>query len=239
MSGNIRDRGLDLSKWLAISSMVLDHLRYIWPSAEWLFVIGRFAFPLFCLGIAANVARAPVNGMYADSNARYLIWMIVFAIISELPYRLLSYGSGTLNVIYTLIVGLLIAWGVHHKGREGLLLALIGVGVAALMRDTLMYGFFGALLPAALVLAILKPHLLWSLPALLSVLANCRNYWVVEWGSPFFGFLILLMAFISPLLGLWLLRHSHNMKVWPVRRWAYWFYPGHMLVLYFFGQLIG
>ncbi|MGA4815839.1 TraX family protein [Pseudomonas aeruginosa] len=39
--------------------MVIDHLRYLWPEATaWLFVVGRFAFPLFCLGIAANVSRS-------------------------------------------------------------------------------------------------------------------------------------------------------------------------------------
>ena len=52
-----RDAGLDLVKWLAMLSMLLDHLRYLWPDAYGLFVVGRLAFPLFCLGIAANVAR--------------------------------------------------------------------------------------------------------------------------------------------------------------------------------------
>ena len=52
-----RDAGLDLVKWLAMLSMLIDHLRYLWPDVYALFVIGRLAFPLFCLGIAANVVR--------------------------------------------------------------------------------------------------------------------------------------------------------------------------------------
>ena len=54
----MRSTSLDLVKWLAMLTMVIDHLRYLWPEATtWLFVVGRFAFPLFCLGIAANVHR--------------------------------------------------------------------------------------------------------------------------------------------------------------------------------------
>ena len=53
MSPRARDANLDLLKWLAMLSMLLDHLRYVWPQSEWLFIVGRLAFPLFCLGIAA------------------------------------------------------------------------------------------------------------------------------------------------------------------------------------------
>nr|WP_313955129.1 TraX family protein [Pseudomonas psychrotolerans] len=111
MKEHNRDNGLDLIKWLAILTMVLDHLRYLWPSIDWLFIVGRLAFPLFCLGIAANIARSPADDLYTESNARYLIWMTVFAVISELPFRLLSSDSGTLNVMYSLMLGLSIVWG--------------------------------------------------------------------------------------------------------------------------------
>ncbi|MDK4198928.1 TraX family protein, partial [Pseudomonas sp. HR1] len=204
----------------------------LWPNAEWLFSLGRLTFPLFCLGIAVNIARSPAGDLYTESNARYLIWMTVFAVISELPFRLLSSDSGTLNVMYSLMLGLLIVWGVHHRGRDGLLLVVVSVGVAVLIRERLMYGVFGALLPAALLLAIRRPGLLWLLPAVLCVLANCRNRWVEEWDQPVFGALILLVAFVAPMLGLWLLRSANDLKVWAVRRWGYWFYPGHLTALY-------
>ena len=54
----MRSAGLDLVKWTAMLTMVADHLRFIWPEAEGLFVLGRLAFPLFCLAIAVNVGRA-------------------------------------------------------------------------------------------------------------------------------------------------------------------------------------
>ena len=63
--GRVRDGALDLLKWLALLSMVLDHLRYVGLNLDGLYVPGRLAFPLFCLAIAANLHRArnsPVLG---------------------------------------------------------------------------------------------------------------------------------------------------------------------------------
>ena len=134
-----RDANLDLIKWLAMLTMLLDHMRYVWPDTEWLFIVGPLAFPLFCLGIAANVARSQSGALYTEDNVRYLGWMAAFAVISELPYRLLSSGSSTLNVMPSLLLGLLITWGAHHRGRDGFVLALTGVAVAALIQEQLMY----------------------------------------------------------------------------------------------------
>jgi hypothetical protein len=197
-----------------------------------LFIVGRLAFPLFCLGIAANVARSQPGDLYTDDNVRYLGWMAAFTLISELPYRLLSSGSSTINVMPTLMLGLLIAWGVHHRGRDGFVLALVGVSVAVLIQERLMYGVFGALLPAALLLAIQRPGLVWLLPAALCVLANSRNRWLAEWELQPYTLLIVLTAFVAPLLGLWLLRRPRHFRIWPVKRWGYWFYPGHLAALH-------
>jgi len=233
MSLPARDASLDLIKWLAMLTMLLDHLRYVWSEAEWLFIVGRLAFPLFCLGVAANVARSRSDALYSDANARYLGWMSVFAAISELPYRLLSSDSSTLNVMPSLLLGLLIAWGAHHRGRDGFCLAIVGVSVAVLMQERLMYGVFGALLPTALLLAIQRPGIVWLLPAALCVLANSRNRWLAEWELQPFTLLIVTTAFIAPLLGLWLLRRPGYFRIWPVKRWGYWFYPGHLAALHF------
>lgn len=231
MNRHGRDANLDLIKWLAMLTMLLDHLRNLWPDTQCLFIIGRLAFPLFCLGIAANVARSQSTVLYTDANARYLGWMAAFALISELPYRLLS-DSSTLNVMPSLLLGLLIAWGAHHRGRDGLVLALAGVTVAVLMQERLMYGVFGALLPTALLLAMQRPGLAWLLPAALCVLANSRNRWLAEWELQPHTLLILATAFVAPLLGLWLLRRPGNFRIWPVKRWGYGFYPGHLAALY-------
>jgi len=237
MSLHTRDTTLDLIKWLAMLTMLLDHLRYVWPETEWLFIVGRLAFPLFCLGIAANVARSKSGALYTEDNVRYLGWMAAFAVISELPYRLLSSDSSTLNVMPSLLLGLLIAWGAHHRGRDGFVLALAGVIVAVLIQERLMYGVFGALLPAALLLAIQRPGPVWLLPGALCLLANSRNRWIADWELQPYTLLIVVTAFAAPLLGLWLLRRPGYFRIWPVKRWGYWFYPGHLTALHLIRSL--
>ncbi|MEQ6328241.1 conjugal transfer protein TraX [Pseudomonas sp. B11D7D] len=237
MNPRARDNNLDLIKWLAMMTMLLDHLRYVWPETEGLFIVGRLAFPLFCLGIAANVARSQPGEFYTDDNVRYLGWMAAFSVISELPYRLISSDSSTLNVMPSLMLGLLIAWGAHHRGRDGFALALAGVTVAVLIQERLMYGVFGALLPAALLLAIQRPGPVWLLPAALCLLANSRNRWIAEWELQPYTLLIVVTAFAAPLLGLWLLHRQGHFRIWPVTRWGYWFYPGHLAALHLIRSL--
>ncbi|MGA4815841.1 hypothetical protein ACPA9J_14725 [Pseudomonas aeruginosa] len=41
----------------------------------------------------------------------------------------------------------------------------------------------------------------------------------------------LATTFAAPLVGLWLLRQKITQHIWPVGRWGYYFYPGHLAVL--------
>ncbi|EPW8900939.1 conjugal transfer protein TraX [Ectopseudomonas composti] len=226
-----RDAGLDLVKWLAMLSMLIDHLRYLWPDVYALFVIGRLAFPLFCLGIAANVVRTRPGELFNEGNARYLGSLLAFSLLSEMPYRLLSPESATLNVMPTLSLGLLVAWGVHHADRNSLLLTVGTLAIALLLHRQLMYGVIGVMLPAAFVIG-LKAVRWWPLPVALAVLANSRNRWLVEWGIVPETLAMLAMAGGAVVLGLALLRQPMPCTVWPVGRWGYWFYPGHLAAIY-------
>lgn len=226
-----RNAGQDLIKWLAMITMVIDHLRLVWPEMGDLFIVGRLAFPLFCVAIAANVARTKPGELLTVPNSRYLIMMILFAIISEVPYRFIS-TSGLFNVLVTLTLGLLVTWGVHHRTwLAGAMAAAAGV-LAYLLDDSLMYGFYGVLVPAAVLIAIKRPGILWLLPAFLCMLINTRSSIVARaLDLDPASILALGTACAAPLLGLWLLRQSLHFNVQPVRQWGYWFYPGHLVAL--------
>ena len=145
--GPVRDGALDLLKWLALLCMVLDHLRYVGLSLDGLYVPGRLAFPWFCLAIAANLHRvkgAPVSG-------RYLGWLLLFSVISEVPYRLFIEDADTLNVLPTLALGMLVARGWQQKTLFDRGLALIALAIAGVFSPYLMFGFFGVLLPLAML----------------------------------------------------------------------------------------
>ena len=226
-----RSSSLDLIKWLAMLTMVIDHLRLVWPELSNLFIPGRLSFPLFCVAIAANVARSKRGELLTAANGRYLALMLVFAAISEVPYRYIS-SSGSFNVLVTLALGLVIAWGWQHRTLLSSAMALLAAAIAYVLDDPLMYGFYGALVPAAVLIAIKGPGVLWLLPAALCLMSNTRSSIVTKaLDLEVYSLVALSTAFAAPLIGLWLLRQTFTFKVWPVRQWGYWFYPGHLAAL--------
>jgi hypothetical protein len=226
-----RDGALDLLKWLALLSMVLDHLRYVGYSLDVLYVPGRLAFPWFCLAMAANLSRAGIASK--SSQWRYLGWLVLFSALSEIPYRLFIPDPDTLNVLPTLALGLLVARGWQHPTLQARLLAVAALLLAVLFPERLMFGFFGVLLPLAMLLVIRRPWYFSLLPGLVCVAAN---QWQVLYDAARLGnsaaIFGLATCLIAPLAGVWMLRHAARLKPPPpMRRWAYALYPAHFLLL--------
>ncbi|WP_223474953.1 MULTISPECIES: TraX family protein [unclassified Pseudomonas] len=223
-----RDGALDLLKWLALLAMVLDHLRYVGFSVDWLYVPGRLAFPWFCLAMAANLARNNASTV----PWRYLGWLLLFSAVSEIPYRLFIPDPVTLNVMPTLVLGLLVArsWRVPTLEARGL--AAVALLLAALFSSQLMFGFFGVLLPLAMLLVFRRPWYFALLPGLVCVAAN---QWRVLYGAAWLGDGValwgLVACLIAPWLGLMLLRHAGRFHPPAMRRWTYGLYPAHFLLL--------
>ncbi|WP_286785874.1 MULTISPECIES: TraX family protein [Pseudomonas] len=226
-----RDTALDLLKWLALASMLLDHLRFVWPALGWLYPFGRLAFPFFCLAIAANLARSPA-APEPRRLLRYLGALLLFALLAEGPYRLLVGEATTLNVLPTLALGLSIAQALHRPRRLGLLLASAALVLAVIGDRWLMFGAAGALLPAACLLVLRRPLWCAALPGLVCLAAN--------WWPPLFAEAAVLQPFAllvlgtclgAPALGLRVLRSEPGLAVAPLTRWGYLLYPGHFLLL--------
>lgn len=230
----VRDGALDLLKWLALLCMVLDHLRYVGLSLDGLYVPGRLAFPWFCLAIAANLHRArnaPLTGQW-----RYLGWLLLFSAISEVPYRLFIDDADTLNVLPTLALGLLVARGWQQKTLFDRGLALIAVTIAAVFSAQLMFGFFGVLLPLAMLLVFRRAWYFSLLPGVVCVAANQWQI-LLESGTPV-ALMGLAACLIAPLAGLVLLRHVGQVSPPAMRRWAYALYPAHFLLLLLVRKII-
>lgn len=96
-------------KWLAVISMVADHLRYL-PGMDLpaLFYFGRIAFPLFCFVLSYHAARA----FLLDDDAmleRIVFRLMGYGLIAQVPFALF-FGKGPweLNILLTfaLAVGL-------------------------------------------------------------------------------------------------------------------------------------
>ena len=231
-----RDSALDALKWLAMLSMVLDHLRYIGDSLDPLYIPGRLAFPWFCLAIAAHQAR---RDQAAPLPWRYLGWMLAFTALSEWPYRLFVVPAETLSVMPTLTLGLLVANALRQRTPLALALGALALLMAARWTDDLMFGLPGVLLPAVMWLVYKRP-LGWQIfPGLICLLANVwlelldqslQGYWVAMAG--------IAACLLAPLLGMSLLRRHLSLRIPPLGRWGYAFYPLHFLCLWGLKALI-
>jgi hypothetical protein len=225
-----RDGALDLLKWLALLCMVLDHLRYVGYSVDLLYVPGRLAFPWFCLAMAANLARRPTNT--TDGQWRYLGWLLLFSVVSEIPYRMFIPELDTLNVMPTLALGLVVVRGWQQPTLQSRLLAVGALVLAAIFSRYVMFGFFGVLLPLVLLWVIHRP---WYFALLAGVVCLASNQWQVLYYAARLGnhaaIPAIVMCLIAPWLGLFLLRHARGVNPPPMRRWAYALYPAHFLML--------
>lgn len=231
--GPLRDRALDLLKWLAMLSMVLDHLRYVGWHVDWLYVPGRLAFAWFCLAIAVNVGRSRTRSVQPQVSWKYLAWLAVFSLVAELPYRLYMAGEvTTLNVLPTLALGLLVAQGVSSSSWPARAFGIVALGISVAFGQQLMFGAYGVLLPTAFLLVLRRSLWLAALPGVVCLLSN---EWpkIIDgmlWGDPI-SIGALIACLLGPWMGLALLRSRPGFTVWPMRRWAYLIYPLHFLML--------
>lgn len=87
-------------KIIAVISMILDHIKYAIPATDCAITeyLGRIAFPIFAFLISEGF-------VHTRSKPRYMMRMLIFAIISQVPFHLLAHNlahsQATLNVMFT------------------------------------------------------------------------------------------------------------------------------------------
>lgn len=241
-------------KWVAIAAMLIDHTAAVlggWlpPLCSGLMRdVGRIAFPIFAYGIAQGC-------VYTHSARRYLGRLLLFAVLSEIPYRLaLRAGSlafGLFNVFFTLLAGAACCQLVkfcRSKGRRWAWAAVAPVAAIVLLCEMQHtdYGGFG-------VLCILLPYLFWeSKPARIIALGSvvALIYIVV---SHFQGFGMPLYWIYAPenvgsmvretlfaLAGVGLIALYNGQPGSRRGKWAFYvFYPVHLLALFALDWALG
>lgn len=232
------------ARWLAISSMLVDHLaRYLVPANpdyHWLAAtLGRLAFPLFAAMLAWHLL------FHTRNPWRYALRILLIGILTQPLYALMLQMPLTqpeLNVCFTLAASLLPAALLKQVllqsggGLPNLHQILAGISLllmALLVSPWVDYGLAGILLTPALVLLFFllqqqqHPVLLLGSLLLVSFLGLGLN----AYGLPTFSTLLGLC--LIPLLASGTLDTS-GMNRWlaPLPRWLWLgFYPGHLLLV--------
>lgn len=102
-------------KVIAIFSMVIDHCAYYLMDGntvhyEVMRCVGRIAFPVFAFLVAEGFA-------HTRNRKKYFGQLLVFAVVSEIPWYLLNGADGTHNVMFTQALGV-VALAVFEKLKK-------------------------------------------------------------------------------------------------------------------------
>ncbi|MGB9666747.1 MAG: TraX family protein [Candidatus Cryosericum sp.] len=132
----------DALKLVAILTMTIDHVGAILlPHVLWLRIIGRIAFPIFAYQLAAGY-------IHTHNLRRYILRLALWGLIAQ-PVYMIAFGvkPWTLNILATLLLGLLAMWGWDRRRWWAVALAL-GLSAPQLWLPAVGpdYGLYGVLL---------------------------------------------------------------------------------------------
>lgn len=227
-------------KCIAIVTMLIDHVGITWiKHTNILNVIGRIAFPIFAFQISEGYT-------HTKNVKKYFIRLVLFAIISQVPFVLFSSiftTSYSLNIFCTLSLGLLSIllydkisnsnfdfcknFKVNKTVKQfiGIFIAVIlGVISQTLKFD---YGFFG--------IAIIFMFYLFKndkAAMVISFATACIIKYgisIITYGYHYLYVLLCLFT-ILPIIFICMYNGKQGKKV---KYLIYLFYPVHLLILYF------
>ena len=217
-------------KLIALCTMFIDHMgATLFPGVLWLRCVGRLAFPIFCFLIAEGC-------VYTRNRKKYAARLLVFAVLSEIPFNLMSRGAvGDIhrqNVLWTLLAGALVCWLMDWalKKRAASSFVLTGaVMVAAYWLLELLntdYGGWGMLLVAVFYAVRRTPNS----PAV-KMAAQALGLAVFAVGVMNGRVITIELWALVALLPIWLYNGRRGFSPKAVQYGFYAFYPVHILIL--------
>ncbi|MGN0679468.1 MAG: TraX family protein [Oscillospiraceae bacterium] len=231
---------------IAMTLMLCDHLwATILPAQEWLTCIGRIAFPIFAFMI--------VEGYFHTSNVRkYILRLLVGAVISEVPFNLITASSIFYpfhqNVLWTFLIGLLSITLVekiktYKKWWLTVLISIVVVLLGSLLGTIGMVDYFGVGVVTVLVFYFFRGRKWWCFLGQL-VCLTILNVFVLGgyyYSIPIAGYEIEIVQqgfALLALIPIWLYRGKQGYHSKPFQYFCYAFYPVHLMILYLIWQLV-
>lgn len=224
---------------LAMALMLSDHMwAAVFPNVRILTCIGRLAFPIFAFMI--------VEGYFHTRNFRkYLLRMLCFALISEIPFDLLYSGLPFYwfhqNVLWTFLISLLgirVMEHVRQRGKLPLTIAVcfLMVVVCALAATVLMTDFYGFGVLMVFTFYFFRGRKWWCFLGqlvflwIINVEIMGGMYYPVELFGKTYEVVEQGLAMLS-LIPIWLYRGRKGYSSKGFQYFCYSFYPLHCLIL--------
>lgn len=208
-----RSKHNEILKLIAIISMVIDHIGYIFfPQFTILRIIGRIAFPIFAFQIAKGY-------IHTSNRKKYMVRLWMFALISQIPYTLL-FETINLNILFTLLLSVLLIDRIHKKEWYWIpFFTFIVLLPHFAPIPSFDYSLYGILTPLIFYLFYEKKHIALVLQSISTIVFVFLDMIMDIQIFAILGFIICLYFPID------------KWKVYLNKYFFYWFYPGHLVVL--------
>ncbi len=226
---------------LAMFFMVIDHLCFtVVAGQDWMAWVGRLAFPIFAFMIAEGYA-------HTRNVKKYMKRMLIFALLSEIPYNLLTIAFPInpfqQNVLWTFLLALLcmalidrIRAKFEDKKWIALFAILLVIGCFYLLAAILFVDYKGMGLLTVLVFYLFRGekhyHRLLQLIAMVLLHVVFFKGQTVTLSLAAFRFEMPLQGIsVLSLIPIWLYNGERGFDNKWIRIAFYAFYPVHMLIL--------
>lgn len=237
----------DMLKLTAMVTMLIDHigagiLEYLIMSAnlsleakgvllnidQILRLIGRISFPIFCFLLVQGF-------LHTRSRLKYAGNLLFFALLSEFPFDFMLSNTldlTSLNVLFTLFIGLFTLWGIEKiKSNFFLTIPITLIGMAAAAFLSTDYSWMGILLIVSLYLLREKPFLQCTVSLILFFVASViRSIGLYESLGQ-----TVLSQFSSKytlVLSFWMIYRCNGRRYLKKGKYLFYlFYPAHLLLL--------
>jgi len=231
-------------KLIAIITMLCDHSSDTFIGHLSFFnIIGRIAFPLFCFQLV-------IGYNHTKDVKKYLIRLIIFAFISQIPFGLFMYnfiGSfNMLNIFFTLSLGLIAIYALD-KFPNKIIAIILDIAIMFFAEFIKVdYGWFGIVLILCIFI-FYKDKYTCKSREFLSNIKNNILFAIIFFTLCFikyYSYFGLLSNYIvwAEILGTFfpiIFMLLYNGKKGPnIKYFFYFFYPAHLLILVLFKILL-
>jgi len=197
---------------IAMITMLIDHVGLIFFPQELVWrCIGRIAFPIYCYAL--------VQGhLHTSSRPKYLLRLLIIAILSQLPYNMAIDPEG-LNVVFTLLLSAGLLAVLDYLPALWMGIPLVAAFMVLMDYYPVDYGAYGLLL--VLIFRYAKSYGMVIAHFALNLFYLFYSNWLVQ-----------LLSILPTLLIVFSPSFWNSLERRRIPRWAWWsFYPVHLLLL--------
>ena len=213
-------------KIVAMVSMVFDHAGdNFFPNQTWMRIIGRIAMPIFTFCVCEGY-------IHTRDRKKYLTRMLIFALISEIPFDLVTSGKvlefTQQNIMFTFAMAagtLMLCDLVLNKfgKKTGYVLTGVIMLMSMVLSVVLRLDYSMTALAVVFVYYLLKDKAL----EIRNLVAMAVHFLLRNVGVYLYGVLGFIPLFL------------YNGKRGKGLKWLFYvFYPGHLLLIYLISRLV-